>query len=326
MVRLPRVQYEDAIYHVVARGDGRRVLFPNQGSYEKFNEGLLEQIDRCGWQVLAYCWMPHNIQLLLRTPKANVARGMQIWLGSYANWYNRQSRKGGGNLYQGRYKTYPVEDEGYFWDISRSIHLGPCRGPKPLAASPEEYVHSSYAGYAKKSKRVEWVDYDQHHRYWAAHNDGDADAAYRQFVKAGMKKGADPTIEGFQSWVYGSEKFLRKMVALATRGGESPQFRKEMKKSSQSVDAVIAATAKEYKVRPQDYVGFRSDAPGRDVAALLCRRYTTATLRELSKRFGLSHQDSATGLVQRAREAVEQDREMAKHVAAIERRLSVHAD
>jgi chromosomal replication initiation ATPase DnaA len=99
-----------------------------------------------------------------------------------------------------------------------------------------------------------------------------------------------------------------------------------LKKSTQTVDAVIAATAKEYKVKPQEYVGFRSHAAGRDIAAFLCRRYTTATLAELSDRFGLTHQDSASGLVKRGREAIEQDREVAKRVAAIERRLSVRPD
>jgi REP element-mobilizing transposase RayT len=325
MARLPRLQYEDAIYHVVTRGDGRRALFPNQEAYAKFTEGLVEQVDRCGWQVIAYCWMPHDIQLLLRTPKPNLARGMQHWLSGYANWYTRQTRRSG-NLYQGRYKAYPVEDEEHYWGLSRSIHLAPCLGPKPLATSPEGYPESSYAGYAKRSKRVEWIDYEQHHRHWVACNDGDPDGAYRHFVKSGLHKGADPTVDRLKGWVYGSEKFLRKMVAMASRGGESPQLRRELKKSTQTVDAVIAATAKEYKVKPQEYVGFRSHAAGRDIAAFLCRRYTTATLAELSERFGLTHQDSASGLVKRGREAIEQDREVAKRVAAIERRLSVRPD
>ena len=44
------------------------------------------------------------------------------------------------------------------------------------------------------------------------------------------------------------------------------------------------------------YVGFRSGATGRDMAAYLCCRYPCATLRELSDRFGLNHPDSASNL------------------------------
>ena len=32
MPRLPRLQYENAIYHVVTRGDGRRRLFQDKGT------------------------------------------------------------------------------------------------------------------------------------------------------------------------------------------------------------------------------------------------------------------------------------------------------
>jgi hypothetical protein len=41
---------------------------------------------------------------------------------------------------------------------------------------------------------------------------------------------------------------------------------------------VIEVVARMHAVAPQDYVGFRSAAPGREMAALLCRRHTSATL------------------------------------------------
>ena len=57
MPRLPRLQYENAIYHVVTRGDERRRLFQDEGHYERFTDGLIDQVDRCGWSVIAFCWM-----------------------------------------------------------------------------------------------------------------------------------------------------------------------------------------------------------------------------------------------------------------------------
>ena len=41
MPRLPRLQYENAIYHVVTRGDARRRLFHDEGHYTRFTEGLV---------------------------------------------------------------------------------------------------------------------------------------------------------------------------------------------------------------------------------------------------------------------------------------------
>jgi hypothetical protein len=77
----------------------------------------------------------------------------------------------------------------------------------------------------------------------------------------------------------------------------------------------------EYGVNPSDYVGFHSGAPGRGVAAYLCRRYTTATLAELSSAFGLSHRDSPGTLVKRARRALEENPEIDRRTRKIEKRL-----
>ena len=68
-----------------------------------------------------------------------------------------------------------------------------------------------------------------------------------------------------------------------------------------TVDDVLKATANEYGVSVEAYLGFRGGAGGRDLSAYLCRRYTTATLAELSDRFGLSYPDSSTDLVKRAK-------------------------
>jgi len=190
-----------------------------------------------------------------------------------------------------------VEDEGYYWNLSRYIHLDPCSGRKPLADSPELYPYSSDAGYARKTRRVDWIDYDQHHRYWAARNAGDPASAYRQFVKNGLDAPADSTLDRLKDWVYGGEEFLWQMVQLANDDETFKDVRRDIRKSTRSIETVIAATAKEYEVDPSDYAGFRSRAGGRDVAAYLCRRYTTATLAELSKYFGLSHRDSSGDLV-----------------------------
>jgi putative transposase len=325
MPRPPRLQYENAIYHVVTRGDGRRKLFHDEGHYQRFTEGLVAQVDRCDWQVVAYCWMPNHIHVLLRTPQPNLARGMQHWLSGYANWYAKRNRRTG-HLYQGRYKAFPVEDEGYYWNLSRYIHLNPCVGSKPLADSPEQYRYSSYAGYARRARRVYWVDYDQHHRYWHARNGGDPESAYRRFVKEGLAGQSGNAIDRLKDWVYGSEKFLRKLVQMADREGRSSGTSRRIRKSQLSVDQVLQATAAEYGVEKENYRGFRSAAAGRDVAAYLCRRYTTATLAELSEAFGLSHRDSSGDLAKRAKARIKISKQTQQRLRQIERRLCINPE
>jgi putative transposase len=195
MPRLPRLQYAGAIYHIVTRGDGRRKLFHDDGHFERFTRGLAEEVDRSGWIVIAYCWMPNHIHALIKTPQPNLCQGMLHWLSGYANWYAKRNRRSG-HLFQGRYRAFPVEDEGYYWNLSRYIHLNPCEGSNPLAKRPEDYRHSNYGGYARKSRQVDWVAYADHHRYWAGlHGGKDPVAAYRKFVKEGLANPPDPKLE-----------------------------------------------------------------------------------------------------------------------------------
>lgn len=105
---------------------------------------------------------------------------MQHWLSGYANWYAKRNSRTG-HLFQGRYKALLVEDAGYFWSLSRYIHLNPCRGAKPLADAPETWPHSNYGGYARRASRVDWIVYDDLHRYWQGQNGGKSpQAAYRK--------------------------------------------------------------------------------------------------------------------------------------------------
>ncbi len=57
------------------------------------------------------------------------------------------------------------------------------------------------------------------------------------------------------------------------------------------------------------------------MAAYLCRRYTCATLRVLSGRFGLSHPDSASDWIRRGAKRIEQSSEAVRRQAAIETKL-----
>jgi len=93
-----------------------------------------------------------------------------------------------------------------------------------------------------------------------------------------------------------------------------------------TVDSVLAATAREYGVSSEAYCGFRSSAGGRDVAAYLCRRYTTATLAELSHRFGLSDPDSSSDLVKRAKRKHETSTDISNRIGRIEKRLGLNPE
>ena len=251
---------------------------------------------------------------------------MQHWLSGYANWYAKRNRRIG-HLYQGRYKAFLVEDEGYCWNLIRDIHLNPCNGRKPLADTPESYPHSSLGGYYRRSQRLDWVAYDEHHRGWSNRNGGkDPRTAYRKFVNNGLINPVDPRVDRLRDWVYGSEDFLKRVLSLAEGGDAASHGRRVRRLSSISVEDILSATASQFQVTPDEYVGFRRGAAGRDMAAYLCRRYTRVTLRELSERFGLSHPDSASDLIRRGAKRLEESKKMVIQLRAIESKLNVNSE
>jgi REP element-mobilizing transposase RayT len=156
MARPLRIEFPGAIYHVMSRGNARQTVFHDEGDYQRLFEGLAVVVSRSGWDLLSFVLMPNHFRLLVRTPQPNLSRGMQYLTSGYANWCGRRHRRPG-HTFQGRFKSELIEDESYFWTVSRYIHLNPVRGKRPLAVHPRDWPWSSYSGYDRRRRRVEWV-------------------------------------------------------------------------------------------------------------------------------------------------------------------------
>jgi len=98
----------------------------------------------------------NHLHVVLKTPQPNLAGVMQAFLSGYANGWSRRHRFSG-HVFQGRYRTEPVEDETYFWTVTRSVHLNPVRGR--LVEHPTAWAWSSYPGYARRGRRLVWSEW-----------------------------------------------------------------------------------------------------------------------------------------------------------------------
>ncbi len=305
MARPLRIEFPNAIYHVMARGNGRQAIFHTDSDYQRMTDGLAKTVDRTGWQVFAFVWMPNHVHLFLRTPKPNLSVGMQYLLSGYANWYAKRHQRTG-HLFQGRFKAELVEDESYFWTLSRYVHLNPVRGKRPLVDHPSSWAWSSYPGYYRKSARVDWIDYENVLAAWQGEMGGkDSGLAYRRFVESGLETPpCNPLDNALDGWLLGSDTFLKRIKELITKPQHIDQTPKARRLTSLDANQVIAAVAGYFMVTPESYQSKRSTAPGRDLAAYLAHRRTTATLRELATAFGLSHPDSVSNLIRRAENAI----------------------
>jgi REP element-mobilizing transposase RayT len=158
MPRRLRIQYPGAIYHVMARGNGRQDIVRDDADRDRLQQELGRAAERCSWWVYAFVILSNHLHVVLKTPQTNLARGMQGFLSAYANAWARRHRFSG-HVFQGRYRTELVEDETYLGTVTRYVHLNPVRAR--LVEHPAGWRWSSYPGYAHRGRRLEWVAYDE---------------------------------------------------------------------------------------------------------------------------------------------------------------------
>lgn len=129
MPRTARSTEGGMIYHVLNRGNGRRWLFRKGGDYEAFERVLAEGMERYPVELLTYCVMSNHWHLVVR-PKTDDALGRWMgWVGvTHVRRHHEHYRsRGGGHLYQGRFKSFPVAEDDYFLTLCRYVEANPLR-------------------------------------------------------------------------------------------------------------------------------------------------------------------------------------------------------
>jgi putative transposase len=126
MPRQPRLDTPGALHHIIARGNERRKIFEDKRDCEEFLVRL-EDILSVG-QTSCYAWalIPNHFHLFLRTGTVPIATIMRRLLTGYAMYFNRRHRRYG-HLFQNRYKSILCQEDPYFTELVRYIHLNPLR-------------------------------------------------------------------------------------------------------------------------------------------------------------------------------------------------------
>lgn len=295
MARRLRIQYPGAIYHVMARGNGRQRIVRGPDDSERFLEGLSRSVARFDWRIYAFAILSNHFHLVLKTPVPNLAQGMQGLLSSYANAWARRHQFAG-HVFQGRYRADLVENETYLWVVTRYVHLNPVRAG--LVREPADWKDSSYPGYAHRRHRRDWVAYDELLAAWdGAFGGSDPATAYRRYVTAGVvKTPSSPWDEAHGGWILGGTRFLNRIRTLV-RSDPARESRPERRWArAQELGLVIEAVCNHYGVDRAELSRRGSRHPARAALAYLARQATMATNAELVPVLGLSRPESVPNL------------------------------
>ena len=151
MPRKVRLEFPDACYHVINRGNYRKNLFEAKGAAESFGQCLFEACARFGWRLHAFVIMRNHFHLALETPEPNLSDGMKWLQGTWAMRFNR-FRGETGRPFQGRYKALHVEPGHALAQVAHYIHLNPVRARVVSAARVAEFRWSSLWWLARRER------------------------------------------------------------------------------------------------------------------------------------------------------------------------------
>ncbi|HEY2585374.1 MAG TPA: transposase [Tepidisphaeraceae bacterium] len=130
MPRTARVAPGGVIFHCLNRGNDRRPVFDDPGDYAAFERALLATLDALpGVRLLACCLMPNHWHLLLWPRRdGELAAFMQRLTTTHVRrWHRHRHSDGRGHLYQGTYKSFPVQDDAHFLTVARYVERNALR-------------------------------------------------------------------------------------------------------------------------------------------------------------------------------------------------------
>ena len=130
-------------FHVLNRAVGRRTLFSTAEDYIVFLETIAETLRTRPMRVCSYCVMPNHWHLIL-WPELDGA--LSAFVQHLTNLHVKRWKKahwevGYGHLYQGRFKSFPVQSDTYFYTVVRYIERNPVRAN--LVRSADQWPWSS---------------------------------------------------------------------------------------------------------------------------------------------------------------------------------------
>ena len=127
------------VYHVLNRANARMTIFHKPDDYAAFERVLEEAVERTKTRLLAYCLMPNHWHLVVWPEKDGELSRFTGWLTltHTQRWHAHRHTTGSGHLYQGRFKSFPVQDDAHFFTVCRYVERNALRAN--LVARAEDW-------------------------------------------------------------------------------------------------------------------------------------------------------------------------------------------
>jgi REP element-mobilizing transposase RayT len=194
MPRQARLDTPGTLHHVIVRGIEKRRIFYGNADREDLVKRLGSLSLDTDTTIYAWAFLPNHAHILLRSSKTGISLFMRRLLTGYAISFNKRHRRWG-HLFQNRFKSIVCDEDAYFKELVRYIHLNPLRAN--LVESLYQLDRYPWCGHGAILGNItyEWQDREYVLR-WFAFKPSEAKHAYRNYVQKGIAKGRRPELVG----------------------------------------------------------------------------------------------------------------------------------
>jgi putative transposase len=117
------------VYHVLNRAVGRATIFEDDEDYAAFGRAMDHAFASVPMRVLGHVLMPNHFHLVL-WPKRDgeLSEFMRrLTVTHTQRWHAHRHTAGTGPLYQGRFKSFPIQQDDHFLTVMRYVQRNPVR-------------------------------------------------------------------------------------------------------------------------------------------------------------------------------------------------------
>jgi putative transposase len=143
MPRTARVAPGGLIDHALNRAVARLPLFEKDADYAAFERVLEEALEKHPTRLLTYGVMPNHWHVLVWPRVDGELTAFLRWLAHThtMRWHAHHGTSGAGHLYQGRFKSFPVQNDEHFYAVARYVGRNALRAG--LVAAADQWRWSS---------------------------------------------------------------------------------------------------------------------------------------------------------------------------------------
>jgi len=129
---------------VLNRAVARLPLFEKADDYEAFERVLTETFEREALPIFAYVVMPNHWHFVVRPESDRQVTDFFRWLTHThtMRWHAHHHTGGTGHLYQGRFKTFPIQEDEHLLMVLRYVERNALRAL--LCDAAEEWKYGSF--------------------------------------------------------------------------------------------------------------------------------------------------------------------------------------